>query len=283
MLSAFPAAVSTDGLPALITHAPRLAVEGPAPLPATDAAWSSSNWSGYAETGTFTAVTGNWTVPTVTAGARGGRLFPASAWYSSNWLGIDGYANSDLIQTGTEQDYYLGSAHYSAWWEILPLPERVISQPVSPGDVMSATIRQTPTQVTVGGGLFGRGIKTTEYDWTITIADRTRGWTFTTTQAYNGPGASAEWIVEAPQIFGQISTLANYSFPAGAGAGGDFNSAGVATTLEGPLVGAGLSYAGDAGTMTQNNAQVSTPGSPDSAATAFNALYGPVAPPPPSS
>jgi len=208
---------------------------------------------------------------------------PAAAWYSSNWLGIDGYANSDLIQTGTEQDYYFGSAHYSAWWEILPAPERVISQPVSPGDVMSATIRQTPTQVTVGGGLFGRGTKTTEYDWTITIADRTRGWTFTTTQAYNGPGASAEWIVEAPQIFGQIATLANYSFPSGAAAGGDFNSAEVATTLEGPLLGAGLSYSSDAGTMIQGTTQVSTPGPPDSAATAFNALYGPLAPAPPSS
>ena len=44
--------------------------------------------------------------------------------YSSSWIGIDGLANRDLIQTGTDSDYVDGSPHYDAWWEILPAAER---------------------------------------------------------------------------------------------------------------------------------------------------------------
>ena len=47
--------------------------------------------------------------------------------YSSAWIGVDGFNDNDLIQTGTEQDYYSGGAHYDAWWEILPAAETEIS------------------------------------------------------------------------------------------------------------------------------------------------------------
>jgi hypothetical protein len=89
--------------------------------------------------------------------------------------------------------------------------------------------------------------------------------------------------VEAPQVGGQIAPLANYSFQAGASSGGDFASARVATTISGAQTGAALDFAGDAGAMVQNNVQVSTPGQRDGARTAFNALYGPSAPLPPTS
>jgi Peptidase A4 family len=290
-LAAFASSGAPGGAAAVISHGVRLASQGPAISSGPSATWSSSNWSGYAETGTFTSISGSWTVPTAAAGAvtttrsrfgfGGGST---SSWYSSAWLGIDGFNNSNLIQTGTEQDYYGGAAHYSAWWEILPASETVISDPVSAGDLMTAMITKTPTTISVGGGgFFGRGRTTTEYEWTITLADKTRGWTFTTTQAYNGAGTSAEWIVEAPEVNGSVASLANYAFPTAAGAGGDFNSAKVATTLGGPLAGAGLSYSADAGTLVQNNAQVSTPGAPDAAATAFNSLYGATAPAAPTS
>ena len=68
-------------------------------------AQQSSNWSGYAETGSgFTSATANWTVPTVTASSGN--------TYSSAWVGIDGDGNSNLIQTGTEADYAGGRATY---------------------------------------------------------------------------------------------------------------------------------------------------------------------------
>ncbi len=276
-------ATGTGLAPPAITHPARI----PAFAGGTRATWASSNWSGYAETGHYSAISASWTVPSVSAGAsagggnRFGRRGSTSAWYSATWTGIDGFNNSSLIQTGTEQDYYSGSAHYSAWWEILPAAETVISEPVSPGDPISANIVQTPTQVAVRSGRSS----VIEYEWTITLTDTsvTHPWKFTTTQPYGGTGSSAEWVLEAPEVGGTVATLANYGFPAQSATDGDFNSAEVATVLGGPLTGGGLIYASDAGTLIQNGLQVSTPGSPDAAATAFNSLFGATVPSPPTS
>jgi hypothetical protein len=271
----------------IIVHAARDASAGHAR--STTATWAASNWSGYAETGTFASVGGSWTVPAVTAGAsttsrsgRFGRQSTTSSWYSSAWLGIDGFNDSSLIQTGTEEDFTGGAAHYSAWWEILPAAETVIAKPVSAGDAMSATIVETAATETVGATRRSKG--TTEHEWSITLSDVTQHWTFTTTQAYGGAGTSAEWVMEAPEVNGSIAALADYAFPAGSAGAGDFNTATVGPTIGAPLVGAGLVYANDAGVMIQNNAQVSTPGPQDQPASqAFNALYGATAPAAPTS
>src|SRR5439155_9890833 len=152
-----------------VYHHPRVSA-----APARSAGWASSNWSGYARAGSFTRVSGAWVVPSVASSRK--------ATYSSQWVGIDGFNNSSLIQTGTEADFYNGSAHYGAWWEILPAAETVIpSITVHPGDHMSATI-------TKGSG----------NNWTISISDTTRGTSFTTSKTYAGHGTSAEWIEEAP-------------------------------------------------------------------------------------
>jgi hypothetical protein len=224
-------------------HHPRI----PLPRPAKRAAgWASSNWSGYAITGSgYNSVTGRWTV---TAAARSRKQT-----FSSEWVGIDGYNNSSLIQTGTESDYYNGSAHYDAWWEILPAAETVIpSISVRPGDVMTASI-------THGSGS----------SWTITITDTRSGASFSTTQTYTGPGTSAEWIEEAPTVGGRVATLANY---------------GLATFDPGTVNSGNPSLtANDAGVMVQKSAQVSTPSNPDSDTDGFNAAYGSTAPAPPPS
>jgi hypothetical protein len=236
--------------------------------------WAASNWSGYAENGTFAGVSSTWTVPTVAASS--------SATYSSAWIGVDGFNNSNLIQTGTEEDYYNGAAHYNAWWEILPAAETALpsSYAVTGGDRMSAKIYETSATTTVGGGggRFGRGGRggTTEHVWDITISDTTRGWTYSTSQAYAGTGSSAEWIMEAPEVNGKIATLAHYAINAPSGVG-DFDNAGVLTSIPSgtpTYTGAGLNYANDSGVMIQNNVQVSTPGDPDTALSAFNAAYG---------
>lgn len=147
----------------------------------------STNWSGYGEAGTFTSIGGSWTVPTVTATA-------GATAYSSTWIGIDGLANGDLIQTGTESDVIGGVAHYDAWTEVLPRPERIIAtMTVRPGDVMTASVHQVS----------GRR-------WTITETDTTTGATFSLTRRYRGPGASAEWIEERPEIGRSLATLAPY-------------------------------------------------------------------------
>ncbi|MDL9980808.1 G1 family glutamic endopeptidase [Microbacterium sp. ASV49] len=203
--------------------------------------WSSTNWSGAAETGSgYTSITGKWSVPAVSA--------TKSASYSSNWIGIDGYNNSNLIQTGTESDYYNGSAHYAVWWEILPAAETPIaSMTVSPGDKMSASIVK-------GGGT----------SWTITINDDTKGTSFTTVQNYTGPGTSAEWIEEAPTVGGRVATLANY---------------GLATFDSGTVNNGNPKLtAADMGVMTSRRGQISTPSAPDSDTDGFNVAYGPTAP-----
>src|SRR4051794_30938567 len=128
LLTGGPTATATaTATTVALFHHPRIPAR-----PVHHAGWSASNWSGYAKTGSYTTATGRWVVPSVAA--------TKSASYSSQWVGIDGFNNSDLIQTGTEADYYNRSAHYNAWWEILPAAETPISSmTVRPGDVMSAT------------------------------------------------------------------------------------------------------------------------------------------------
>ncbi|MFB5188968.1 G1 family glutamic endopeptidase [Alicyclobacillus fastidiosus] len=208
--------------------------------------WSASNWSGYAVTGsTYNDITGDWVVPTVSATSK--------STYSSTWIGIDGFNNSDLIQTGTEQDYVNGKAQYDAWWEILPAAETVITtMAVYPGDHMTAHIHNN-----------GNGT------WTITLNDTTRNETFSTTKSYSGPGTSAEWIQEAPEINGKIATLAHYG----------------ETTFDPDTVNGvnpGLTSS-ESGYMVQNNVTVSVPSNPDSDTDGFNVEYGSTQPAPPQS
>ena len=264
------AAPASAGAAPAITNLYRLPATRPVRT-GTRSTWQSSNWSGYAETGSFTATSGNWTVPTAKAGAGSG---DATGWFSSAWIGIDGFNNRHLIQTGTEQDYANGTASYSAWWEILPAAETTILDTVYPGDSMSASIVQTTVLVSKPKA---KKTRVTTKWWKITLTDNTRGWTFTTTQVYHGPGDSSEFIVEAPLVGRSVSTISNYTFPSSAAGYGDFNSADVATTIGGTPVGAGLN-SNDAGILVQNGAQVSTPGLPDAAAKAFNSSYGAVAP-----
>ena len=211
-----------------------------------NAGWASSNWSGYARTGAYTRVTGSWVVPSVASSRK--------ATYSSQWVGIDGFTNGNLIQTGTEADYYNGAAHYAAWWEILPAAETVIpSITVRPGDHMTASI-------TKGSGS----------SWTIRITDTTTGKSFSTVRTYRGPGTSAEWIEEAPSVGGRTASLARYSSP-------DRFDPGT-TNGRNP----GLTAA-DGGVMVQKGVQVSTPSRPDSDTDGFNMAYGATAPAPPGS
>ncbi|MDQ1700586.1 MAG: hypothetical protein QOG34_2449 [Frankiaceae bacterium] len=210
----------------------------------SSAGWASSNWSGYAKTGSYTSATAHWVVPSVSA--------TSGASYSSAWVGIDGYNNSSLIQTGTESDYYSGAAHYNAWWEILPAPETSInSMTIHPGDVMTASIT-----------------KNSGTSWSITISDTTTGQSFSTTQNYTGPGTSVEWIEEAPTVGGRQATLAHYSSP-------DTFDPGTANGGNPGLT------AADSGVMVQKQRQVSTPSVPDGDTDGFNMAYGATAPAPP--
>ncbi len=359
---------------------------------AIHAGWTSSNWSGYAETSfaPYSSITGDWTVPAV-IGPNGS--------YSATWIGIDGFTNSSLIQTGTEQNYLNGSAQYSAWWttssqnfaeqtittgctggSAAPLaapeggpggPHTSAGGPHGHGGTLSATTGQatsiTATSATLTGTVNPGGSATTYYfeygtstdyvsvtgttsagsgtksvsvnapitglaagttydfqlvasnssttvnggnvsfttaasssggsggaacgtvnpgdsmtagisqssgsNWNITITDLTEGWTFTMGVTYTGPGASAEWIVEAPSlctVHCTIATLADY---------------GTVTFDNGTVnsgAGPGLT-AKDAGEMlAKNGTVISIPSIPDTLGDGFACAYGSTAPQPPN-
>ena len=151
---------------------------------------SSTNWSGYAATGSagaFKSVASSWVQPAVTCSSK--------ATYSSFWVGLDGYSNSALEQTGTEADCIGGKATYGAWWEVLPASESAYSVTVKAGDHLSASVTDN------GNGTF-----------TMTLADSTEGWTKTTTHAGSSgyQDSSAEVIAEATEVNGSIAKLSNF-------------------------------------------------------------------------
>lgn len=208
--------------------------------------WTSSNWSGYAlkrTQGAFRSISGEWIVPAVS---------PANqSTYSSIWIGIDGFNNTSLIQTGTEQEYVNGKAVYYAWWEILPSTESIIPHPVSPGDAMRAVITKLRT---------GR--------WSIRITNKTKKWTFQTVKEYSGPQKSAEWVVEAPQINGVTNVLAHYGRTV-------FYNCKV--NGRNPKL-----TSSDGGVMVQKQIAVSTPSLPNTDRNGFTVAYGAKSPKPPN-
>jgi hypothetical protein len=148
------------------------------------------NWSGYAQStkkdGTFTAVKDFWTVPTV-------NTKPAGDQYSSDWVGIDGFSNSKLVQDGTEADNLGGTAHYDAWTEILPASEVVIpGLTIKPGNKMEGLVEETKAGT-----------------WQMTVFDLTTGKSGGRTVKYSTPGRSVEAIHERPEVDGSFATLAS--------------------------------------------------------------------------
>jgi Peptidase A4 family len=179
---ACPRAVSSDTLPvAPRQHAP-IRITGINP----DGSVVSSNWSGYAVTGTFTQAAGSWTVPSVDC-KRGDK-------YAAFWVGIDGYSSTTVEQTGTDSDCDGSSPSYYAWYEFYPSASHVISSlSIQPGDHMYATIVYNGSE------------------FTATITDERTGKSFSTSATVaKAARSSAEWIAEAPSSFEGVLPLANF-------------------------------------------------------------------------
>ena len=167
--------VSSDEQPsAALQPAPQTRPDTGAPTAARVFS-TSSNWAGYAATGgSFTSVTGTWTVPNVSASTSGA---------DATWVGIGGVDSRDLIQAGTQATVSGGDVEYHAWIEMLPASSRPVSLSVAPGDSVTVTIAQQ-----------------TGDSWTITIGNNTTGGRYATTVQYHSTNSSAEWVQEAPSI-----------------------------------------------------------------------------------
>ncbi len=166
----------------------------------------SPNWSGYiVQNGAFNGVSATFNVagltspqPSVCNTGSSGSLSPNCA--TAEWVGVDGANNADLIQAGVVEVPVVGTSSYciQPWWEILPAPPTYFTNScnaVAAGDSVSVDVYET----------------TTANLWEIQIRDNTNGLSFSTQQSYAGPGASAEWIVEAPTSSQGIMTLSPYT------------------------------------------------------------------------
>lgn len=147
----------------------------------------SSNWSGYVATqGTFSAVSGTWTVPKPTSTGSFGS--------GATWVGIGGVSSQDLIQAGVvETSNGVGAVHYKSWIETLPRPQQSVPLEVSPGDSITVSISEQGAD-----------------QWLITMKNNTTGQSYQTTVQYTSTQSSAEWIEEAPSVRRGILPLEDF-------------------------------------------------------------------------
>jgi len=134
VVSSLPKAPARIRLPK--THLPH-------PRVVRNGAATSDNWSGYADVAdsgvTFTRAATEFTVPNVNC--AGSALGPDGA-YIADWIGIDGWADTTVEQTGIQAwcDSATGPVTYVAWYEMYPL-DPVVEGTVSPGDAISVSVR----------------------------------------------------------------------------------------------------------------------------------------------
>ena len=167
------------------THAATLTVAPESsPVVAPESSTFQSGYTAYAPTPTdaFSAVSVNWTMPTVACP-------PGANTNAAQWPGI-GDATS-VVQEGTQEFCSSGTPSYGAFCELYEVGNPIeapcslppSSYPVSPGDAIAAA-------VSISGST-----------WTLSLTDTTKGWTFTFTTPNTSPGlsqGSAEVIAECP-------------------------------------------------------------------------------------
>ncbi len=150
----------------------------------------SSNWSGYAATGgtgAFSSVSASWTEPAASCGS-------GSTAYAAFWVGLDGFNSDSVEQTGTDSDCDGSSPDYYGWYEMYPANPVYFSNPVEPGDSMSASVTFSGTET-----------------YTLVLTDNTEGWNQTITENESGlDRSSAEVITEAPSSESGVLPLADF-------------------------------------------------------------------------
>jgi hypothetical protein len=187
----FNTAVSAQTAPTLATAATTPSQHGPMKFHGLHPGGGidSSNWSGYAVIGSkFTFAKGSGHVPEVNCDKT-----PNS--FSYFWVGIDGYSDNTVEQTGTASDCNGTTPVYFAWYEFFPAGIQIIDLPISAGDVIGASVIYSGGQFTLG------------------IHDHNTGQEFSVT--LNAPGAqrsSAEWITESPTGVLADFDKSNYGF-----------------------------------------------------------------------
>lgn len=163
-----------------------------------NASGSSLNWSGYAAAtnmsrpanNSVTFVVSQWVVPS---------LMPESGHtYASYWPGMDGFSNSTVEQLGSEHDWVNGGQVNYVWFEMYPqYAYEITGFPCNPGDHMQASVTY-----------LGRG------QFRLVIQNLTHSIYYTVPASYTYSSralcSSAEMIIEAPTVNGQVASLSNF-------------------------------------------------------------------------
>jgi hypothetical protein len=148
----------------------------------------STNWSGYADTGSgFSTVTGSWAEPSVSCTSQ--------TSLAAFWVGIDGYSSSSVEQDGTLAECYERTAYYYTWWEMYPSNAiQVVGQTLRAGDSITASVVRSGTS------------------YTLKVTDSSRSAdSFSTKQTCSGcANSSAEWIAEAPSGSSGVYPLSDF-------------------------------------------------------------------------
>ncbi|MDR3584595.1 MAG: G1 family endopeptidase [Desulfosporosinus sp.] len=151
----------------------------------------SDNWAGYIDTpsdgSSYTSVSGNWTIPTVTASQQNAA--------AAQWIGLGGATSTDLLQIGTIEDIENGQQVTEVFWEQLPSPAQIVTT-IQNGSSIKASIAQAADLT---------------WNLTLTVSGQSQTYTIppvTLDPSYvSGIGTSAEWISEDP------STQSNQLYP----------------------------------------------------------------------
>jgi hypothetical protein len=206
---------------------------------------TSTNWSGYADTGSsFSNVSASWTEPGTTCSSRTTSL-------AAFWVGIDGYSSDSVEQDGTMIECYNRTAYQFTWWEMYPTNDvQVVGETAAAGDHITASVVRSGTS------------------YKLTVTDSTHSAnSFSTTQTCSASScvdSSAEWIAEAPTGSSGVEPLSNF---------GTWTASGAAVT-EGSTAGSISSFTDDEITMIDSSgATKALPGALNSAGTGFSVTW----------
>jgi hypothetical protein len=185
----------------------------------------SSNWSGYADTGSnFSKVAASWKEPSPSSC---GDTITLAAF----WVGIDGYSSDSVEQDGTLIECYYGTNYQFSWWEMYPTNDiQTVGESVAGGDSITASVVRSGDS------------------YTLAVTDSTHtANSFSTTQSCTDcANSSAEWIAEAPSGEDGVYPLE------------DFGSwtASSASVTEGSTAGVISSFTDDEITMVDSSSNV---------------------------
>jgi hypothetical protein len=202
----------------------------------------STNWSGYADTGSsFSNVSASWTEPSASCGF--------TTQLAAFWVGIDGYSSDSVEQDGTLIECYLGTAYQYTWWEMYPTNDiQVVGETLAPGDAITSTVTRSGTS------------------YTLTVTDSTNSAnSFTETETCSScANSSAEWIAEAPSGSTGVYPLADFKSWTASGA----------SVTEGSTSGTISSFTDDEITMIDSSGRTKAlPGSLNSSGNSFSVAW----------